>query len=1108
MDVKRKRIALLAGQADESYQSQFITGFLRNAFSLDLDVCVFSMFRKYQDTAEREKGESNIFTLLEPDMFDGVVVLEDSIQTAGVADELEEKLHSSFRGPVLIIEKDSKYFPSIFTDGYSAVVELVSHLIEVHGCRDIAFLSGKRWHKHSQQRMQAYCDALEQHGIPFSEDRVIYGDFWYQSGELCADLLMDKEPLPDAVVCANDAMAIGLGKALTENGLRIPEDIRIVSYDSTYEGQTSPKSITSSVIPAEEFGSYAAGWINDSMQGRETPPFDVKPHLIVGESCGCSGADMPDFSCKRKEWDTELSEEGFNSVNNTMAEDIMAQTDLLEYLGLIYSYAYQIKGAKSFCLCLCSPWRYMDKDPDTTVFNNGYSDRMICAVKYNEDSKDGLVSTDMLFDREQLLPDLFARSDEPSAYFFLPVFCEDQCFGYAAVSYGSVPRSYGDPCMKWLGLVSRGLESLRRHLALNRTRELLDKLKAGKFAAAGIAYDSLTNEEKKDYNLVGKILDENLLTYHFQPIVNTVDGGIYSYEALMRSAADRKIPPLSIIKYSDMQSRLVDVEKATFLNVLGLVDLNKEKLGKAKIFINSIPGVRVYGQDFVMIEELLRRLSDKVVIELTENSELDDKDLARLKDIFKDLGLEIAVDDYGTGYSNVNNLLRYMPNYVKIDRALLAEIQDKPQKQHFVKEIINFCHDNSIMALAEGVETYDELKTVIRLGADLIQGYYTGRPAPGFVKEIDPDIRDEIKACHQELLNGAARQQYIAGKTNRISLPALVKDGITEIIVGKGAMVYKDIAVIGTPGTKTQVHMSIEPGYTGRITLENVYFAYPKGKACIDIGENADVTLVIGGENILHGSGVRVPKSSRLTFEGDGNIAIQLISHSYFGIGEDPENEHGDLTFEQSGLIEILGRGVTGCCIGSGLGGKIRMNAGQYILESSGNESVCIGALSGSADIEMRDCNVSLEYTSSAGVGAGSLSGDARVSVEKSALMLYGSGHQVAGIGTIGSGMSVTSFSEASPVVALSADLTTGIGSMDGRTLIEARSCSMRIDTSGEKAIAIGGFNRNGQAVICNSDVKWLVNTKLDRDVLIPEDNLKIISCHKRFSLNGKPIER
>ena len=143
---QRKRIALFAGQAEETYQSDFISGFLKTGFAADMDICVFSMYRKYQDTAERENGESNIFSLMNPERFDGAVILKDSIQTENAAQNLEEHLKEVFDKPIIVIEKESELFPSLCTDCYSAESELISHLIEVHGCHRIVFVGGKKWH--------------------------------------------------------------------------------------------------------------------------------------------------------------------------------------------------------------------------------------------------------------------------------------------------------------------------------------------------------------------------------------------------------------------------------------------------------------------------------------------------------------------------------------------------------------------------------------------------------------------------------------------------------------------------------------------------------------------------------------------------------------------------------------------------------------------------------------------------------------------------------------------------------------------------------------------------------------------------------------------------
>ena len=135
---ERKRIALLMGQADEFYQERFVKGFLRQAFSQDMDVCIFSMYIKYQDTPAREIGDSNIYRLINYSRFDAVVILLDTIQTPGVAVALEEEIKERFSGPVLVVDLESRFFKTIWTDSYTPVRKLIDHLIEDHGFTDIA----------------------------------------------------------------------------------------------------------------------------------------------------------------------------------------------------------------------------------------------------------------------------------------------------------------------------------------------------------------------------------------------------------------------------------------------------------------------------------------------------------------------------------------------------------------------------------------------------------------------------------------------------------------------------------------------------------------------------------------------------------------------------------------------------------------------------------------------------------------------------------------------------------------------------------------------------------------------------------------------------------
>ena len=1107
MAKRRKKLALFVGQPDEYFQRRFITGFTRKAFELNMDVCVFAMFKKYQDTVEREKGDSNIFTLANPDFFDGIVILKDTIQTANAAEELETNLKEKYTGPVLVVDKESENYESIYIDGFTPVAELTDHLIEVHGCKDIAFLTGKKWHRHSKERQSAFLSSMKKHNLEVPEDRIVEGDFWYKSGEQCVDSLMASgKPLPEAVICANDQMAIGLCKALELRGIKVPEDMIVVGADSAPEGQMSPKSITSYISPAQELGSYAVDCLYDIKAERKLDEFEGKARIVIGESCGCKDINMPTYSMKRKEWDTVTYEEGYESINNTMAENLMIQTNVKDYISTVYSYAYQIKGAYSFDLCLVSGVKYMDSNATAIAKNEGYPEKMIHAIRYGRDHMEDMVSLDETFDTAEMLPDIMNNKDKPCVYYFNPVFFEDYCFGYAVVGYYDKVAVYNDVYRKWLGTVSRGFESLRRQLALEVAEEKLDKVKVSKFNRNFSVYENLNTEEKEEYKLVKDILDGNLLKYYFQPIVNVEDGSIYSYEALMRSDTRKNVPPLAIIKYASMMERLSDIEGATFRNVLKIIERDKELIGNAKIFINSIPGV--YVDDIDEIERRLAENAETVVVELTEESELEDEDLERLKDFFKKINVEIAVDDYGTGYSNVSNLLRYMPDYVKIDRSLLSEIHNKPQKQHFVREIISFCHDTGIKALAEGVETVEELRIAILLGVDLLQGYYMGKPAPEFIGRIDEKIEKEIQDFYQERNDGKTKRVYVAGKTNRVSLLSLIKDECTDIVIGKDEMVYKDITIVGMPSLKSDIHIRIEPDYCGRITLENVYLSNVKNRPCIELGDRADVVCIIEGQNVLHDSGIQVPETARFALEGSGNLLIELDSQDYYGIGNDLESRHGELTFLQVGKLTIKANGTNGIGIGSGLGGGIYMLGGAFRLNINGSRCVGIGCFEERSNIFISDCSIEEEFSVSEGVGIGSIKKESYVSIKKCSFKMSGDGRNLVGAGTLSGEKAIYKLTDSYAEVILRGDNSTCIGALEGSTDIDVSLASLKCENAGEKALMLGGYNKNSRVRLIRVDIRGEIHNILGVDCYVEDEEYSIENGRCRISVNDKPVER
>ena len=1272
----RKRIALLVAQADEYYQARFIEGFVSKAFEHNSDVLVFGSYLKYQNNMGREVGETSIFSLVPYEQFDAIAVMADTLQSPGLAESIEELIHRRCKCPVVFIDKESKYFPSIYPNHYGAVKQLINHLIEDHGYTDIAYLTGKAWHHYSKQRLQAFMDAMSEHGLTVGRDRVFYGDFWYTSGESLGDRLLKKDgKMPQAIACANDCMAIGLCKALEEGGLRIPDDIAVAGYDSTEEGRYSPKPVTSVKIPAKSMGAYAAEKLFNYMDGKETAPFADYGEFFCGRTCGCS-EDKVQYETKlRKVWDTDTSHNSVFSSFNHLDEDLVIQNDFDGFLKTTFSYIFQIRDFESFSLCLNDRWQAKAKAlsgaiDDSRISPERLSDKdrfftkkimHVIACRPEELGCDR-VSDDVYFDRDVLIPRLDSNRVKPEAFFFTPLHFEESTFGYAVLSF-TEPGSYKKSYRFWLHSIMRSLENYRRYdelIAINKKLEAslvrdpltgiynyngflqqtentiimnplredekigvlavdiknLSKINNDNGRAAGDnaiisvgrflaevfskgriycigngemiamevikepedALDLLEERVKELYNkiesyndsleegarklevyygtaegmprtkadyesvvsialsrkngqklnfqkmnadgfdenqieeakVINDILDKNRINYHFQPIVDARTGEIFAYEALMRVDTVPYVQPLLVIKYAGFFNRLYDIEYATFNNVLNYVKENAGKFNEnAKIFINSIPGQRLKKDDMESIYEMAKDLSGRLVVEFTEQSEMDDKELAEMKREYQSFGFETAVDDYGTGYSNVSNLLRYMPNYVKIDRALLANIQESPQKQHFVKDIIEFSHDNNILALAEGIETTEEIETVINLGVDLIQGYYTARPSEKIIKEIAPEVKEEIVKYSSGRARNRTRKDYVAGREARISLPILVKDGYNTIHVTSGQVTHRDLRIIGVPGDDAVINLDIENGYKGKIAIENCCFSGRMYDAAITIGDDCDVIISLTGDNTLSGGGIKVSPKSTLTFEGAGNLSINTTGVETFGIGNDMDSYHGDLIFDQDGQIEIsVNAANKSVAIGSGLGGHITVRRGMYSLNLMGQTSVGVGSISGDIDPIISNCFMEITSVALSAIGIGSLFGRCDMMIEHTSMKFEFNGNEVAMIGSKHSEKLQISIYSATINIKSESEYITAFGSCSGDpTNITIDYISLRVDLSGREAVIYRGKDKNVRIRISNSKTEGSIFTGLNSPTQMDDMDYQSTGSITKLDINGRLLQ-
>lgn len=474
MKKNRKLIGVILSQPDSPYQHKLLSGIIERAFSLNYDTAVFSSFIKDELSPRWHKGESNIYNMINYSVLDGIIFVPDTMRVNDVYKKVENDIREKFTGPVVSVDIKSDCFHNIFTDDVQSIKMIISHLIEKHRLTDIAFMTGIKGHPHSTNRLTGYYEALVEHEIPIDQSRVFYGDFWYDKGEeVVSALIDDPRPMPQAIACACDAMAISVCEALKAHGYKVPEDVVVTGYDSTNEGKNYVPVITSSELPSDITGRRAINLLHSLITDTNFSDELFASEITLGKSCGCHSNAAEKLRHKRQSQQGAAPFDDFTSSYNFMLENLVSEKDIESYMKTLAWYTYLIGNSSDFYLCLCDNWDDLDETNNgDNYIKEGYSGTMSLPLRKMGEEK--RVNPELEFDIKEMLPVLYEKRPEPKAFFFSPVNFNEKCFGYAVYS-GHDTHPYPDCYCKWMRYVSASLESLRRHRNLMQMHKKMEE---------------------------------------------------------------------------------------------------------------------------------------------------------------------------------------------------------------------------------------------------------------------------------------------------------------------------------------------------------------------------------------------------------------------------------------------------------------------------------------------------------------------------------------------------------------------------------------------------------------------------------------------------------
>ncbi|MAX50362.1 MAG: diguanylate phosphodiesterase [Methylophaga sp.] len=233
--------------------------------------------------------------------------------------------------------------------------------------------------------------------------------------------------------------------------------------------------------------------------------------------------------------------------------------------------------------------------------------------------------------------------------------------------------------------------------------------------------------------------DNNLdfdFTMAFQPIINCSNETIYGYEALVRGINNESAYSV-ISRVNDSNRYLFDqlcrvkaISLASKLNITSMLSINflpNAVYVPERCIRTTFEAAKQY--DFP---------TERIMFEFTEVEKIDDTEhVKRIVDYYQSLGFKTAVDDFGSGYSGLNLLADFQTDIIKLDMALIRNIDSNKVRQAIIKNCITMFDELNITTLAEGIETYEEYAWLRDAGIELMQGYYFAKPGFESLPEID-----------------------------------------------------------------------------------------------------------------------------------------------------------------------------------------------------------------------------------------------------------------------------------------------------------------------------------------------------------------------------------
>jgi len=455
----KKKIAVLACAWSTYFVKDFINGMLRATKDRNIDLYLFCAYNYTEYSGYLNYTGFSIFNLIHYEDFDGVIVLSDLIGNVRILEKERQKILKAGK-PAITINKPLNNLSCIRVDNYTGLYQMMEHLIKVHNITDFAYVAGKETSVDIAERYKAYRCALKDNNLDIKQEKIfsIESCDYHCAVSFFNRFFEEKRPLPQAFICANDLVALAALKVALDNGVKVPEQLKIIGYDDiAYTSAVNP-SISTVKNNTEQVGFEAVNRVLTSTD--ETQHLKINSKPIYRDSCGCSDEsknntntvmlESLDENNRKEELDTQLE-----LVSEIFTEAVDVFT-LLTNIETYFAKSHTFEGS-DFCIFMKSDWTSVLINSSESLpqdWSYGSQLQSICSIQNNIKYPREMINA------RDLIPSKMI-TEGSNIFLFLPIYNHSYVHGYYVTknNLSMIDGRYG---YMWTRSFGTGIEHFRK----------------------------------------------------------------------------------------------------------------------------------------------------------------------------------------------------------------------------------------------------------------------------------------------------------------------------------------------------------------------------------------------------------------------------------------------------------------------------------------------------------------------------------------------------------------------------------------------------------------------------------------------------------------------